>query len=140
MYRLLIRFLFMLVISLKISGCSDNASVIKASILNALDESDNKSVIVDLSGILGAQVMKVCVQTPYLTKSFFEQEMDVRARNFDEVGDESFVLWLFFDGGDPLSVQFNRWTELNYSKDSAAKCSDSPVIVLTNGQLTLDRT
>ncbi len=139
MHRRYMALLFMLLLSVILSGCSDDSRLVKSSLLNAMNSSEGGSITLDLSTVLGTKIHRICLQTPYLTKKYFEQEMNATSQDFYEVSDESFVLWLFIDSKDPLKVQFNRWMELNYSKESGSKCSDSPVVNIISGQLNFDR-
>lgn len=121
-----------------LSACSAESDSIKNEILGALPNAKNKTVAVDLKKFSKQKITNICIQTPYLSRKIFENRLGKKIENFSEVGDEFFILWIFYDEVSPVQVKFNRWSEINFTEPIVLPCVSSSGIYLSNSHLSLN--
>ncbi|MES2662640.1 MAG: hypothetical protein V4629_04975 [Pseudomonadota bacterium] len=121
-----------------ISACSFEARTIKNEILKASPKTKNTIVKVDLAQFSKKKLLKMCIQTPYITKKLMEERVGEDLRNFSEVDDKYFVLWLFYDQNPPVQIKFKISKGL-YFNLTQSSCSNSPIILLSNSVLQLNQ-
>lgn len=75
----------------------------------------NKSIEpLDIEKLTGKKVSRLCVQTPYIWKEYFEQHyvgenVDHYFRNVDETLN---VLWIFYTDSTVSQVRIRRWQDM----------------------------
>ena len=118
-------------------GCSSESDLLRKEILKAAAASRENKVSLDLQPFSEARIKKICLQTPYLPKARFESQAKEAVAKFEEVGDEHFVLWVFYESQVATQVKFQR-SHVNYKlPQEATRCSDTTYVEVHKSQLSI---
>ena len=121
---------------LSFSSCSSEVSL-KEKIIDEIRSANGKDVAIDLSKFSKEKILKLCIQSPYLTKSAMEKRVSGKIDGFNEVDDKFFILWIFVDQQVPMRIKFHRWHELNFGEQSKG-CVSTSKVKIVNSQLYLN--
>jgi hypothetical protein len=125
-----------LILILATSSCQDEGEQIKKKILARVLQANRRDVVIDINKLSSSPVTHLCLQTPYLTRQAMEARVGQKLQGFEEVEDDSFVLWLFKPHQPPERLRFNRWQELNFAGQPSS-CVASAKLRIMNSRLYL---
>lgn len=121
---------------LSIASCSSEG-YLKKKIIDEIRSANGKDVAIDLKEFSKEKILRLCIQSPYLTKEAMEKRAGGKIDGFNEVDDKFFILWIFIDRQVPMRIKFHRWHELNFGEQSKGCVSTSKVKII-NSQLYLN--
>ena len=121
---------------LSIASCSSEV-YLKEKIIDEIRSATGKDVTIDLNEFSKEKILKLCIQSPYLTKAAMEKRVGGKIDGFNEVDDKFFILWIFIDRQVPMRIKFHRWHELNFGEQSKG-CISTSKVKIVNSQLYLN--
>ena len=117
-------------------SCSSE-KVVKDRIINEMHHKKGGEISIDLNKFTKEKFLRVCIQSPYLTKRAMEERVGAEIDDFHEVDDKFFILWVFRDQKMPMRLKFDRWNELNFLERSKG-CVRTSLIKIIDSQIYLD--
>lgn len=82
---------------------------------------------IDLQEFNTKQIIRVCVQHPYMLQEWFEEKIGHKVKEFSEISDDyGYVIWFFFSDGSISRARPKLHTFLNNSKRI---CRDNNFII-----------
>ncbi len=110
---------------------------LKNRIIHEIYNANGKDISIDLNKFSKEKILKMCIQSPYLTREAMEQRIGAKIDKFYEVDDKFFVLWIFKDRQTPIKIKFHRGYELDFGYMSKG-CTATSLVNIINSQLYLN--
>jgi len=114
----------LLCLLITLQGCLNKDSEMELALTKELIKHKTDNVMsIDLRTIFGTQWKKVCLQSPYMQKTYFEKLVGENVRGFDVLDDDRFTLWVFYTDGHTSRVDIGN-AVMHYG-DGGAGCTSS---------------
>lgn len=68
---------------------------------------------VDLNTLFERPWIKACLQSPYLEKEAFEKAIGEKVSGYEYVGDDFYVLWVFYQDGSQAWAKIHRMSVMD---------------------------
>lgn len=117
-------------------SCSSE-KYLKDYIIAEIHNANGKDITLDLNGFSKEKILRLCIQSPYLTKDAMEKRVGTKIGDFNEVDDNFFILWAFTGRQAPMRIKFHRWHELNFGEQSRG-CTATSKVKIVNSRLFLN--
>lgn len=128
--------IFSIAAVLSVMSCSSEEDI-KYRVLDEIRRANGEDISIDLNRFSKEKILRLCIQTPYLTKEAMEKRVGEEIGGFNEVDDKFFILWIFKDQQTPTQIKFHRRSELNFGEQSM-RCISASLVKIVNSKIYLN--